>query len=189
MSQPSVRTSGGTGPFRSATSENGLLQFVSMAAALIFRAVAQERDSTLSRELLDQAERELLTMILDGGAPRVNRAVHEQFAPVLTEKPGPRDAAGLDVPQETFAWSQRRHPHVVAARWHPAPAEPRGENPDSIALAIDGARNGLRPQHRDYQVTRLPDYPITRLPDYPIQKIAVIDAAARSRTRAGRMPR
>ena len=30
---------------------------------------------------------------------------------------------------------------------------------------------------------------ITRLPDYEIQKIVLIDAAARSRRRAGRMPR
>jgi len=43
--------------------------------------------------------------------------------------------------------------------------------------------------HHQPPMTRLPDYSITRLPNYQIQKMVLMEAAAQSSTRAGRMPR
>src|SRR6266516_4401268 len=103
-----------------------------MAMPLVFRAVAHECHAANPREPFDEPERELLTVILDRAVPRINGAVHEQLAAVLPDKLRPGDAARLAVPQEALTRSERRHPHVVPARRHPAPAKPRGENPDSV---------------------------------------------------------
>jgi len=46
-----------------------------VALCLIFRAVAEERHATRGSELLHQAQRELLAMILDGSAALVDRAI------------------------------------------------------------------------------------------------------------------
>jgi hypothetical protein len=46
-----------------------------VALCLIFGAVAQERHATRSSELLDEAQRELLPVILNGSAALVDRAI------------------------------------------------------------------------------------------------------------------
>lgn len=60
-----------------ATAEDDLPKFVSMALPLTLRAMTHERYSTGAPEPLDESERELLTMILDCTAARVDRSVHE----------------------------------------------------------------------------------------------------------------
>ncbi len=46
-----------------------------MALCLIFRAVAEERHASRCGELLDEAQRELLAVVLDGSAALVDRAI------------------------------------------------------------------------------------------------------------------
>ena len=46
-----------------------------MTLCLIFGAVAQERHATRGSELLEEAQRELLTVVLDGSAALVDRAI------------------------------------------------------------------------------------------------------------------
>src|SRR5919201_2401052 len=91
-------------------------ELVAVALRLIFRAVAHQRHAAAAREPLDEAQRELLSVVLDRAAPRVHRAVHEQLATILAEELRPRDAARLTVPKETLARTERRHPHVVPVR-------------------------------------------------------------------------
>jgi hypothetical protein len=79
------------------------LQFVPMTLLLLFTAVAHQRHVPRLREPLDQAKSELLSVILDGPAASIHRAVHEQFATVLSKKCRPGDLAGLAAPQESFA--------------------------------------------------------------------------------------
>ena len=50
---------------------------------LILGAVAHQRDRPLSRELLDQAQRKFLAMVLDGSAALVDRAIKEKLLLVL----------------------------------------------------------------------------------------------------------
>jgi hypothetical protein len=69
-----------------------------VALRLVFGAVAHQGDPIPARKPLDQTERELLTVILDRAAPRINGSVHEQFPSIFPKESGPRDAAGLRVP-------------------------------------------------------------------------------------------
>ena len=46
-----------------------------VALLLIFGAVAHQRHPAPSRELLDQAQRKLLAMVLNGSAALVDRAI------------------------------------------------------------------------------------------------------------------
>jgi hypothetical protein len=79
---------------------------VPVALPLILRTVAHERDATTSPKALDEPECELLTVILVRAAPRINRAVHEQFAAVLADELSPCDAACLAAPKKAFARSK-----------------------------------------------------------------------------------
>jgi hypothetical protein len=73
-----------------------------MALPLVLCAMAHERDTATPGEPFDEPERELLAVILDCAASRINRAVHEQFAAVLPDKLWPGDAACLAVSKESF---------------------------------------------------------------------------------------
>ena len=46
-----------------------------VALCLIFGTVAEERNATCGSELLDEAQRELLAVVLDGSAALVDRAI------------------------------------------------------------------------------------------------------------------
>jgi hypothetical protein len=56
---------------------------VPVALLLILGAVAHQRDSAPSRELLHQAQRKLLAMILNGSAALVDRAIKEKLLSIL----------------------------------------------------------------------------------------------------------
>ena len=57
-----------------------------MALRLLLRTVAHECYATATAEPLDEAQRELLAVILDGPAARIDGPVHEQLAPVLSHE-------------------------------------------------------------------------------------------------------
>jgi hypothetical protein len=106
--------------------------------------VAKKRDPTTLSQHLDQTERELLTVVLDRGASRINRTVHEQFTTILTQELRPRDPR---IPQQTLTRSKRWHPRVVPALRQPAPPESRNENPNAIGTTIDRAPYRFRANH------------------------------------------
>ena len=63
--------------------ENELPQNVPVALLLILLAVAHQRHLAPSRELLHQAKRKLLTMILNGSTALVDRAIKEKLLSIL----------------------------------------------------------------------------------------------------------
>lgn len=63
--------------------ENEPLQHVPMTLRLILVAVAHQRHRTAARELLQQAQRRLLAMVLDGPAALIDRAIEKELRSVL----------------------------------------------------------------------------------------------------------
>jgi hypothetical protein len=63
--------------------ENEPSQHVPVALPLIFGAVAHQRDPAPPRELLHQAQRKFLAMILNGSAALVDRAIKEKLVSIL----------------------------------------------------------------------------------------------------------
>jgi hypothetical protein len=54
-----------------------------VALCLIFGAVAEECHATRCSELLDEPQRELLAVVLNGSAALVDRAIKEQLLSIL----------------------------------------------------------------------------------------------------------
>ena len=129
------------------TAPNESAKFVSMTATLVLRTVTEQSNRTTSREALQEAEREFLTMILDSFASSVDGAIHEEFAAVVAKETRPRNPTGQRLLEKAFAGPKRWHPDVVPVRGHSATAKPRGENTEAVALSIDWTPNRLRPQH------------------------------------------
>ena len=63
-----------------------MTQQMAMAVLLIFSAVAQQGHIALPGEPANQAEGELLPVILDGRVARVDAAAHEQLGSILPRK-------------------------------------------------------------------------------------------------------
>ncbi|HEX7778629.1 MAG TPA: hypothetical protein VF424_05295 [Vicinamibacterales bacterium] len=84
----------------------GLAKLVPMAVRLVFGAMAHHGHRLSPAQLLDQPKCELLPVILDGPAPRVNGTVHEQLAAVRLTKLSPGDTAGLKTAEQLFAWPE-----------------------------------------------------------------------------------
>src|SRR5262245_11282260 len=109
---------------------------MTVTVLLIFGAVAHQGDVILAREVLDQSQRELLAVVLDRPAARVDRAVHEQLSEVLARELRPRLPSREHGSEELLARRERRHPDVVAAGAHPAAAESRRENTQAVAFPV-----------------------------------------------------
>src|SRR5262245_27560968 len=122
---------------------------------LVFGAVTHERNVPFAGKLLDEAQRELLAVVLDRPALTVDRAVEKQFPPVGPSECGPRDLSGQKVPQQTLARSQARNPHVVARRGHPASAETRDEKAQAVLPAVYGRPDGFGREHWQIRCKRL----------------------------------
>src|SRR5262245_9744452 len=115
-----------------------------MAVAFVLRAVTHDRDRPAFCETSDEPQRELLAVVLDRAALHIDRAIHEELLPVFTHERGPRDAARLDVAKQPLAWTERRHPDVVAARRHSASTKARGQDAETVMLAVDRTPDRLR---------------------------------------------
>ena len=88
-----------------------------MTVRLVLIALAQERDRTALRQVLEEAQRELLAVILDRPVAAIDRATLEQFLAIAPGKLAPRDLVGLKSTQELLARAEIGHPHLVASRW------------------------------------------------------------------------
>jgi len=118
-----------------------------VAALLVLGTVAKKGHVSPLSEPLDQAQGELLAMILDGLAPLVDRAVEKKLGPVLPGELRPGDRASLHAPKDPFARAEAGHPDIVARRRHAAAAESSHQNAQAVAAAIDGRPDALRFQH------------------------------------------
>ena len=118
-----------------------------MTAILVLGTMAHQRDVTVAREPLNETQREFLAVILDAPAPGINRAVHEYFSSIGGREFGPGYSARLTSPEKSLAWSQRRHPHVVATGRHPAAAKASRQYPKAIGFSIDRTPHRFRFEH------------------------------------------
>jgi hypothetical protein len=123
--------------------QNQFLEQMSVTLCLIFSAVAHERYMTRTGQRLEQAQCELLTMVLDAATARIDRPIQEELRPVATREPGPRYSAGQVRLEQSLAGPQRRHPDVIACGRHTAATETSRKNPETIGLAIDRAPDGF----------------------------------------------
>src|SRR6059058_4358257 len=98
-----------------------------VAMLFVLLAMAQQRHRPPAAELLAEAQRELLAVVLDRPVALIAAALRELLAVAASElAPGDRARAGIV--QQRFARREVRHPHVVPARRQAATAEPRREN-------------------------------------------------------------
>jgi hypothetical protein len=96
----------GTSTYSGNPTAKGLAKLVPMAVRLLFGAMAHQCHRLSPAQLLDQPKCELLPVILDGPASRVNGTVHEQLAAVLLTKLSPGDTAGLNPTEQLLAWPE-----------------------------------------------------------------------------------
>src|SRR5262245_49877959 len=81
---------------------NYFQQLVPVALPLVVGAMAHERDGPRSAQLLEQAERELLAVILDRAAARIDEAAHEQLAAIFAKELRPADPARQNTSKQPF---------------------------------------------------------------------------------------
>ncbi len=119
-----------------------------MAVPLVLRAMAHERDGTNAPQALEKPESELLAVVLNGPAARVDWTVHEQLPPILPNELCPSSPSRLPAPKKAFAGRQRGHPDVVPIRGHAASTEPRRQDPNPITLPVNRTPHRFRTNHR-----------------------------------------
>jgi hypothetical protein len=78
-------------PSLNAITENESPQEMPVALLLILGAVAHQRHPAPSGELLHQAQRKLLAMVLNGSAALVDRAIKEKLLSILPRELRPGD--------------------------------------------------------------------------------------------------
>ena len=108
---------------------------------LLFRAMTQQSDRVGLGQLLEQAQREFLAVILDRSIFPVNRPTFEEFLAITSTEPAPADLAGLYRPQQLLARTEVRHPDIISGRGHAAPTKPRGQNAQSILARFNRRGN------------------------------------------------
>jgi len=116
-----------------------------VAVRFIFRAMAEERDRSAPREVLQQSQSKFLPVILDVAVSGVDPAPFVQFAHIATAILGPADFPGENSVPQFFARSEVSHPDVVTSLGEPRP-RPRAtrmRNPSrsgSIGVCTDFVR-------------------------------------------------
>ena len=73
-------------PVLDTTTQNYPSQYVSVTVLLILGALTHQRDVPATCKPLDESQRELLPVILDGQAARIDRPIHEQFGSVASSE-------------------------------------------------------------------------------------------------------
>src|SRR5688572_6900937 len=118
-----------------------------VAVLLALGAVAHERHVAPARQLPDEPQRELLAVVLDRPALPVDRSVEKQFLPVASPERRPGNFSAKEFSQQAFAWPEARNPHIVTRRRHTAAAKAGDEEPQAVALAVDGGPDRFGFQH------------------------------------------
>ena len=126
-----------------------LLQEVPVAMRFIFRAVTQESHRSLTGQVLEQAERELLPVVLDLLVAVIDSAVFAQLPQVEPAEFRPRDFSGENGLPQLFTRPEICHPDIVAIARHAAATTARGQYAQSIHLSLDGRLYRFRSDHFD----------------------------------------
>src|SRR4051794_20804675 len=108
-----------------------------VAMHFVFRAVTKESDCPFRGEVLEEAEGELLAMVLDVAIPLVDAAAFAQLLEVTPAILGPANCSGEEGIAQRFARAQVSHPDVVAILRQTTPASARGEDAEPVHAAFD----------------------------------------------------
>src|SRR5437016_10448831 len=114
-----------------------------VAMLFVLLAMAQQRHRPPAAELLDEAQRELLAVVLDRPVALIDAAAVGELLAVAAAELAPGDRARAGIVQQRFARPEIRHPHVVAARRQAATAEARRQNAQAVRARLDGRLDGL----------------------------------------------
>ena len=104
------------------------LEEVAVTLWLVLFALTQERDGVALRQVLEETQGELLTVIFDRAVPAIDRTTLEQFLPIAPRKLAPGDLVGLESTQELLARTEIGHPHMVASLGQPPTAKTGGKD-------------------------------------------------------------
>src|SRR6188768_3698990 len=98
-------------------------------------------------ERLDEAQGELLPVVLDGAAFRVDGARRSQLADVFASEGGPGDLSVEVALEQRLGRAQGVDPGVVAIRGKAPAAETSGEDAKAVLFRIDGALDAFDAEH------------------------------------------
>lgn len=113
----------------------------------VFSTMAQQRHRLIFGEMLQEAQSEFLTVILDSLIAAIDRSVLAQFLAVSVAEFGPSDFSGQKFVPELLAWAEISHPNVETV-FRQAPAStPCCENPQTVLTPVDFSVNRLCFEH------------------------------------------
>jgi len=85
-----------------------------MAVLFVFLAVAHECDVPRPCQSLQKPERELLAVVLYRRILQINRTICEYLLSVTPHELSPTDLLPAERSKQPFAWTQVRHPYIIA---------------------------------------------------------------------------
>ena len=103
-----------------------------MAMLFRFRAMTQQSNCALLRQLLKQAQCEFLAVVFDRAISLVHRPAFKKFLAIAASELAPADLVGQDRAQQLLGWTKIRHPDVVGGSRQAPAAESRRQNAQSI---------------------------------------------------------
>lgn len=112
-----------------------------MALKLIFGAMTHHRHWSSGGQLVQQAKRELLAVILDRLIPLVDRSAFEQLVAIPFAEPRPSDFPGLNTAQQLFARTEIRHPDVIKSVRKATSSKAAHQDPEPVTLPVDRRPN------------------------------------------------
>src|SRR5262245_3331616 len=118
-----------------------------MAMLLGLVAMAKQCHLLSSAQLLEQAQREFLAVVLDAPVALVDAAALRELLAIAAAELAPRDRARPEIVQQRLARGEIRHPHVVSARRQTAPAEARRQDAQAVPASLNRRFDGLGLDH------------------------------------------
>jgi hypothetical protein len=105
---------------------------MAVAMFLFLGAMTEQRHSLAFRQVLEQSQRELLSVVFDSFVVSVYSAGFAQFLQITAAVFTPGDPAGQDRVAKFFARPEVRHPDIEPIRGEPPATPPSGEDPKAI---------------------------------------------------------
>jgi hypothetical protein len=117
-----------------------------MTMLLLFRAMTKERDCLLPRQMLEEAQRKLLAVVLDSFVASIHTAGFHELREVAAAVFFPRNFSAKNRVAKLLAWTQVCHPHIEAIGRQTASSPAGRQNPQTIAR-FDFSMDRLRMEH------------------------------------------
>src|SRR5262245_1588321 len=118
---------------------------VAMLLGLV--AMAKQRHVLSSAQLLEQAQREFLAVVLDAPIALIDAAALRELLAIAAAEFAPRDRARPEIVQQRLARREIRHPHIVPARRQAASAETRRQDAQAVLASLNRRFDGLGLDH------------------------------------------